>query len=68
MLEQVSILNFRLRGVGRMTEAAHARAGGILNFRLSGVGRVSEAARARAGEHIKLQVEWYWKGVRSRPC
>ena len=40
----------------------------ILNFRLSGVGRVSEAARARAGEHIKLQVEGSWKGVRSRPC
>ena len=40
----------------------------ILNFRLSGIGRVSEAARARAGEHIKLQVEWYWKGVRSSPC
>ena len=39
----------------------------ILNFRLSGVGRVSEAARAGAGEHIKLQVEWCWKGVRSRP-
>ena len=40
----------------------------ILNFWLSGVGRVSEAARARAGEHIKLQVERCWKGVRSRPC
>ena len=40
----------------------------ILNFRLSGIGRVSEATHARAGEHIKLQVEWYWKGVRSHPC
>ena len=39
----------------------------ILNFWLRGVGRVSEAARAGACEHIKLQVERCWKGVRSRP-
>ena len=33
MLEQVSILNFRLRGVGRVSEAARARAGEHINLK-----------------------------------